>query len=153
MAPSLVWFLCSTALVLLALIGFDSDGLLLIAGLDGLLITVLQACVPLPTWLGLLLFLAVGGTAYSLLRRWDRRQRERSLPLAPGAEQAVVISAFAADGRGRVRWQGQSWAALNLAPETQLAPGTAVTVMGRDGTSLQVLPRRDPQLADDGTAP
>ena len=149
MAPPVVWFVCSTALVLLALLGVDSDGLLLIAGLDGLLITVLQALVPLPSWLGLLLFLGVGGAAYSQLRRWDRRQRERSLPLAPRAERAVVISGFAADGRGRVRWQGQSWAAENLAPETGLPEGLEVIVMGREGTRLQVLPERD--LDPDGT--
>ena len=37
MTPPLVWFLCSSTLVLLALLGVDSDGLLLIAGLAGLL--------------------------------------------------------------------------------------------------------------------
>lgn len=147
MAPPLVWFLCSTALVLLALIGVDSDGLLLVAGLVGLLITLLNLILPLPPWLALLLFLGIAASAYGLLRRWDHRQRERHLPLTPGAERAVVISAFGEDGRGRVRWQGQSWAADNLEPETLLPPGLEVTVMGREGTRLQVLPRAE---SDDG---
>jgi hypothetical protein len=141
MTPPLVWFLCSGTLVLLALLGVDSDGLLLMAGLAGLLITLLTIAVPLPPSVTLLLFLALGGSGYGLLRRWDRQQRERQLPPTPGAESAVVISGFSADGQGRVRWQGQSWAAENLAPETALSPGAEVTVMGREGTSLQVLPR------------
>jgi membrane protein implicated in regulation of membrane protease activity len=52
-----------------------------------------------------------------------------------------VTTAFDASGEGRVRWQGQSWAAVNLAPGQALPPGTQVTVMGREGTRLQVLPR------------
>jgi membrane protein implicated in regulation of membrane protease activity len=52
-----------------------------------------------------------------------------------------VIDAFDAGGEGRVRWQGQSWAALNLEPSRPLAPGSEVVVMGREGTRLQVLPR------------
>jgi membrane protein implicated in regulation of membrane protease activity len=41
-----------------------------------------------------------------------------------------------------VLWQGQSWAALNLEPERPLPVGCSVTVMGREGTRLQVLSRR-----------
>jgi membrane protein implicated in regulation of membrane protease activity len=52
-----------------------------------------------------------------------------------------VISGFAASDsdRGRVRWQGQSWAAVNLEPTRTLHQGEAVLVMGRDGTTLQVI--------------
>jgi len=50
-----------------------------------------------------------------------------------------VIGGFDQASSGRVRWQGQSWAADNLEPEQRLAPGAVVVVMGRDGTRLQVL--------------
>jgi membrane protein implicated in regulation of membrane protease activity len=50
-----------------------------------------------------------------------------------------VIGGFEQESRGRVRWQGQSWAADNLEPEQRLAPGAVVVVMGREGTRLQVL--------------
>jgi membrane protein implicated in regulation of membrane protease activity len=51
-----------------------------------------------------------------------------------------VIQGFDAQGQGRVLWQGQSWAAQNLAPEREVPAGSTVTVMGREGTRLQVLP-------------
>lgn len=54
-----------------------------------------------------------------------------------------MTTAFDASGEGRVRWQGQSWAAQNLAPDQLLPAGAQVTVMGREGTRLQVLPRQE----------
>ena len=40
---------------------------------------------------------------------------------------------------GRVRWQGQSWSAVNLKGGQPLPPGSWVTVMGRAGNKLQVM--------------
>ena len=143
MAPPLLWFLSAAALLLLALLGVDNDGLLLVAGLCGLLLTLLVIAVPLlPPVVQVLLFVGLVVVGYALLRRWARLQRERPVPLSAAAERAEVISGFERDGQGRVRWQGQSWAAVNLAPETALPAGSEVTVMGRDGTCLQVLPRQ-----------
>jgi membrane protein implicated in regulation of membrane protease activity len=88
-----------------------------------------------------LLFCGLVGAGYGWLRRWSRHQGERAIPPAARAEHAEVIAAFDAGGEGRVRWQGQSWAALNLEPARPLAPGSQVVVMGREGTRLQVLPR------------
>ena len=73
------------------------------------------------------------------IRRWSKSQKERSIALSPAAERATVIGGFDQASSGRVRWQGQSWAADNLEPEQPLAPGAVVVVMGRDGTRLQVL--------------
>lgn len=148
MAPSLLWFLSGAALLLLALLGADNDGLLLVAGLCALLLTLVAIALPLlPPVAQVVLFVVLVVVSYSLLRRWARQQRERRVPASAAAETAEVISGFDAEGRGRVRWQGQSWAARNLAPETALPAGCEVTVMGRDGTSLQVLPRPPRSLA------
>jgi membrane-bound ClpP family serine protease len=68
--------------------------------------------------------------------------------LAALADHAEVIAAFDAGGEGRVRWQGQSWAALNLDPSRSPGAGSRVTVMGREGTRLRVLPA-PPALTDD----
>ena len=77
------------------------------------------------------------------LKRWSERRRERAIPLAAAAAEAIVISGF--DGsppeRGRVRWQGQSWAAVCLESGGSLRPGAPVTVMGREGNRLQVMVR------------
>ncbi len=140
LTPPLIWLLVGAGLLLLALTGLDTDGLLLIAGLSGLLLTVVSVLVAMPLAFQVLLFLGLVSLGYGWLRRWDRRQRDRALPASPRAEWAEVIQAFAADGEGRVRWQGQSWAAINLEPGQALAVGAQVRVMGREGTSLQVLP-------------
>jgi len=142
MAPSLLWFATAAVLLLLTLFGVDNDGLLLVSGLAALLLTLAAILIPvLPPALQVILFAGLVVSGYALLRRWSRQQREGSLPISAAAERAEVISGFDEEGLGRVRWQGQSWAALNLAPETPLPMGTQVLVMGRDGTRLQVLPR------------
>ncbi|MFM9073745.1 MAG: NfeD family protein, partial [Cyanobium sp.] len=75
------------------------------------------------------------------LRRWSLRSADGAAILPPPTDQAQVISAFTADGSGRVQWQGQSWAALTVEPHTPLTPGERVTVMGREGNCLQVMAR------------
>jgi inner membrane protein len=142
MAPSLVWFLSGSVLLLLTLLGIDNDGLLLVAGLCALLLTLVAIVLPSMVAVGqVLLFVALVAAGYAGLRRWARSQRERSVLPTAAAERAEVISGFDSQGQGRVRWQGQSWAAVNLAPETALPAGSEVMVMGREGTRLQVLPR------------
>ena len=139
LTPPLIWLIVGAVLLLLALIGIDTDGLLLIAGLSGLLLTVGSVLVAMPVALQVVLFAGLVSLGYGWLRRLDRSQRDRALHASPRAEWAEVIEAFRADGQGRVRWQGQSWAAVNLEPSQELAVGAAVRVMGREGTSLQVL--------------
>ena len=114
----LLWLGLGALLLSLVLIGIDSDGLLLVGGLAALV-----------------------GVAYALVRRWSSRHGERAIPPAARADLAEVIAPFDLEGEGRVRWQGQSWAARNLEPSRLLPSGSAVTVMGREGTRLQVLPR------------
>jgi hypothetical protein len=142
----LLWLGLGALLLTLVLIGLDSDGLLLLGGLAALLLVLLASALPqLAMVPQLLIFAALVGVAYTLVRRWSRHQGERTIPPAAGAELAEVIAPFDQEGEGRVRWQGQSWAARNLEPSHRLPNGSAVTVMGREGTRLQVLPR-DHQL-------
>jgi membrane protein implicated in regulation of membrane protease activity len=154
MPPSpLLWLAVATALWLLVLLGVDSDGLLLVGGGAALLMTVLLALIPFPAGGQAVLFLALVATSYGLVRRALRGKAETTpepMPL-PRAEDAEVISAFAADDRGRVRWQGQSWAARNLDGSRPLSAGQRVTVMGREGNCLQVMARGEglpPQALD-----
>ena len=143
LTPALFWLLAGLPLLALALVGFDGDGLLLVAGLAALAVALLTAATAaLSTTLQALLFAVRLALGYGWLRHWDRRHGERPLPPSSRAESAEVISGFEGDGRGRVRWQVQSWAATNLEPGIPLLPGHAVTVMGREGTRLQVLPVR-----------
>ena len=142
--PPLLWLGLAGLLLTAVLIGVDSDGLLLVGGLAGLLLALLSGSAPLlPLGGQLLVFAALVAVAYSLVRRWSMARGERAIPPAAGAELAEVISAFDQRGEGRVRWQGQSWAARNLEPARPLTSGSAVIVMGREGTRLQVLPHGD----------
>jgi len=138
--PSLLWLVVATTLWLLVLLGVDSDGLLLVGGSTALLMALLLAAFPLPVGLQAVLFLALVAASYGLVRRWLSRGAP-AIPLLPPprAEEAQVIRTFAADGRGRVRWQGQSWAARSLDASISLTAGQRVTVMGREGNCLQVM--------------
>ena len=138
----LLWLGLGALLLTVVLIGLDSDGLLLVGGVAALLLALLASALPqLAAAPQLLIFAVFVAAAYALVRRWSSRYGERTIPPAAGAELAEVIAPFDLEGEGRVRWQGQSWAARNLEPARQLPSGSAVTVMGREGTRLQVLPR------------
>lgn len=141
--PATLWLTLALTLLLLALVGLDSDGLLTLGAASALVLLLLNALVPLPAGGQILLALVLVGAGYAALRRWGGRSREQPIPPAANAGSAEVIESFDAGGQGRVLWQGQSWAALNLAPERSLHPGSRVSVLGQEGTRLQVLPEGD----------
>jgi membrane protein implicated in regulation of membrane protease activity len=135
------WLILGGALLVLELVGLDTDGLITIGGVVALVLAAIVSLLPLPPLLQGILFAVLVGLGYAGLRRWSLRQGQRGIPPAAGADLAEVIEPFDAEGQGRVRWQGQSWAAHNLTPERALPPGSRVMVMGREGTRLQVMPR------------
>ena len=140
MVPApLICFLLGLGLLAAEWLGAEFDGLLA-AALAALALSVLTALAPGLALVGqLLLFAAASAGVLLLLQRWSRRQA-RSIPASGASEQATVISGFTSnETSGRVRWQGQSWAATNLDPRRSMVPGEAVLVMGRDGNQLQVL--------------
>ncbi len=140
MVPApLIWFVLALALLGAEWLGAEFDGLLA-AALAALGVSLLTALVQgLGLVAQLLLFGAATAGVLLALQRWSRR-RSRAIPASGTSDKATVISGFSdANSSGRVRWQGQSWAATNLTPEQALAPGDAVLVMGRDGNQLQVL--------------
>jgi hypothetical protein len=140
-AAPVFWLILGGALLVLELVGLDTDGLITIGGVAALLLAAIVSLLPLPPLLQGLLFAALVTLGYAALRRWSARQGQRGIPPAAGADLAEVIEPFDAEGQGRVRWQGQSWAAHNLDPDRTLPPGSRVVVMGREGTRLQVMPR------------
>ncbi len=136
---ALIWLAVGLTLLLLEVLGAEFDGLLA-AALAALTVSITAALLPLPAAGQLLLFVLLSGALLLGLQRWSLRRRERAIPLSQGADQARVISSFDAGGEGRVRWQGQSWAATNLEPHQPLRSGEEVMVMGREGNHLQVVP-------------
>ncbi|MGB5136141.1 MAG: NfeD family protein [Prochlorococcaceae cyanobacterium] len=136
---ALIWLVVGLTLLLLEALGAEFEGLLA-GALAALTVSLATALLPLPAAVQLLLFILLTGVLLLGLQRWSQRRRERTIPVSHAADQAQVLSGFEAGGEGRVRWQGQSWAATNLEPQRPLLPGQAVMVMGREGTHLQVVP-------------
>jgi len=151
LAPPLIWLILSSLALVLVALGADSDGLLLVLGLSGLLLVLAASLAPaLPLLAQLILFAVLFGSGYWVLRRWSANHGARAITPSPTADQAEVIAAFDGEGLGRVRWRGQSWAAVNLDPAQGLAIGNRVTVLGREGTRLQVLVRDVPGSGESG---
>ena len=145
---SLLWLALAGVLLLIELAAPGFGGFLM--GAVAALILASLAGLALAPGLQWALFvgLTVAGTAV-IWRGSQRRGAGRELESAQ-AELAEVIEGFGAEASGprpgdgslgRVRWQGQSWAAQNLDPERALPAGSLVTVLGREGTRLQVLPQ------------
>jgi len=136
---ALSWFLLALLMLSLGWLGIDWDGLLpaLLAALGVSLLLAVAPALALASQLAV--FAGLTLALLPLLQRWSRRRRSRAIPPGGSSERASVISSFDPAGAGRVRWQGQSWAAINLEPQRPLQPGDAVVVMGREGNRLQVL--------------
>ena len=137
---ALLWFLLALLLLAIAWLGPDLDGLLA-AALAALGLSLLTAAAPaLALAIQLPLFIASTAVLMLALQGWSRRRRQRCIPASGSSERAHVISGFEhGEEAGRVRWQGQSWAAVHLEAAQALAPGSEVLVMGREGNRLQVL--------------
>lgn len=135
----LVWLLLGLACLAVEWLGAEWEGLMA-AALAALGLSVLTALIPsVAAGVQLLLFGAATTGVLALMQRWSR-QKSRRILTSDSSERATVISGFTDDAStGRVRWQGQSWAATNLDPQKPLAIGESVTVMGREGTQLQIL--------------
>ncbi len=144
---SLLWLALAGALLLIELVAPGFGGFLM--GAVAALVLASLAGLALAPGLQWALFVALTVVGTAAIWRWSQgRGAGRSLESSQ-AELAEVIEGFGGDGQlrpgdagaGRVRWQGQSWAAQNLDPATPLPPGSLVTVLGREGTRLQVLPQ------------
>lgn len=137
---SLIWLVSALLLLALELTSINFDGLML-AACAGLVLSVLTALISLPPLLqvGLFVGLTLLGTAG--VSRWGAHRNPAISGQHLQDDHARVIEAIPAGGSGRVRWHGQSWAAVSLDPEIPLHRDEQVLVMGRDGTHLQVMPQ------------
>ena len=137
----LIWLGLVLILLLLTLVGVDLDGLLE-ALFAALVLAVLTGFVPSTALIAqIILFVVLGLLAFAALRL-GRKLKSSHGDSAYGLGTAVVLSAEAQPERWRVRWQGQSWAALNSDPTTPLILDEEVFVVGRQGTCLQVISKR-----------
>lgn len=136
-----IWLGLVLVLLLLSLVGFDLDGFLE-ALLAALSLAVLTSFVPSTTLVvQIVLFVVVGLLLFAALRIGRRRQPGGG-GTAHDLGSAAVLSAEAPPERWRVRWRGQSWAAVNTDPSILLQVGEEVLVVGCQGTCLRVISKR-----------
>ena len=142
-----IWLGLVLVLLLLTLVGVDLDGLLE-ALLAALALAVLTGLVPSTALVAqIVLFVVLGLLLFAALRMGRPPQSGRGDP-DHDLGTAVVLSADAQPERWRVRWQGQSWAAVNSDPTIPLKVDEEVFVVERQGTCLQVISKRS-LLAND----
>lgn len=137
----LIWLGLVLVLLLLALVGVDLDGLLE-ALLAAAVLAVLTGLVPSMSLAAqIILFVVLGLLLFAGLRL-GRKPRSNRGDSTDDLGTAVVLSAEAQPERWRVRWRGQSWAALNSDPTIPLQVDEEVFVVGRQGTCLEVISKR-----------
>ena len=142
-----IWLGLVLVLLLLTLVGVDLDGLLE-ALLAALALAVLTGFVPSTAPVAqIVLFVVLGLLLFAALRI-GRKPQPGSGDAAHDLGTAVVLSAEAQPERWRVRWRGQSWAALNSDPTIPLQVDEEVFVVERQGTCLQVISKRSLLASD-----
>ena len=143
----LIWLGLVLVLLLLTLVGVDLDGLLE-ALLAALALAVLTGFVPSTAPVAqIVLFVVLGLLLFAALRI-GRKPQPGGGDAAHDLGTAVVLSAEAQPERWRVRWRGQSWAALNSDPTIPLQVDEEVFVVERQGTCLQVISKRSLLASD-----
>ena len=142
-----IWLGLVLVLLLLTLVGVDLDGLLE-ALLAALALAVLTGFVPSTAPVAqIVLFVVLGLLLFAALRI-GRKPQSGGGDAAHDLGTAVVLSAEAQPERWRVRWRGQSWAALNSDPTIPLQVDEEVFVVERQGTCLQVISKRSLLASD-----
>jgi membrane protein implicated in regulation of membrane protease activity len=131
---STLWLLAGLVLCLMELL-IPTAFFELTMGISALLMAVLSRFLPsLLVQVGLWLLLSVGLT--SLLRRLLPKRRA----LTFDNQQAKTLTAISAGETGRVLYEGNSWQARCADEQLSIDSNQSVYVVGRQGTTLMVLP-------------
>jgi membrane protein implicated in regulation of membrane protease activity len=70
-----------------------------------------------------------------------RRFVPRKMPkILQDSQEATTLTAIAPGEKGRVLYEGSPWAATCADPTVAIAPNIKVMVVGREGTTLVVMP-------------
>jgi membrane protein implicated in regulation of membrane protease activity len=105
-------------------------------GISALLMAVISRVLPSLT-AQVILWLLISGILTLLLRRILPRKR---VPLTLDNQQAKTLTAISPGETGRVLYEGNSWQARCADEQLGIDPNQSVYVVGRQGTTLMVLP-------------
>jgi membrane protein implicated in regulation of membrane protease activity len=133
------WIGVGLALCLLELI-FPTALVELVMGLSALLMAFASLVIP-SFGLQIFLWLVVSLLSLYVVRRLSPRQVPKILD---EPTEATTLTAIAPGERGRVLYEGSPWAARCQNQSMTIAPQSTVIVVGREGTTLVVMPSHMP---------
>jgi membrane protein implicated in regulation of membrane protease activity len=108
----------------------------LVMGLSAILVAFASPLLP-HFGLQVLLWMVVSLVSVFLVRRYLPRKVPQILQ---ESVEATTLTAIAPGEKGRVLYEGSPWAARCEDTEAAIAPQTKVIVVGREGTTLLVMP-------------
>ncbi|MBW4465512.1 MAG: NfeD family protein [Pegethrix bostrychoides GSE-TBD4-15B] len=132
---STLWLLAGLTLCLMELM-IPTAFFELTMGISALLMAVISRVLPSLT-AQVILWLLISGILTLLLRRILPRKR---VPLTLDNQQAKTLTAISPGETGRVLYEGNSWQARCADEQLGIDPNQSVYVVGRQGTTLMVLP-------------
>ncbi len=131
--PTVLWLVIGTVLCLMELV-LPTAFVAFVMGISALLMAAIAHLIPfnlqIVVWMGL----SLGLVLFS--RRFARQKSVANLD----ATEAETLTEIPAGKSGRVLYEGNSWAARCEAQEVTIAPNQKVYVVGRQGTTLIVVP-------------
>ncbi|MFB2938606.1 NfeD family protein [Aerosakkonemataceae cyanobacterium BLCC-F154] len=134
-SPTLVWLLFGTALCLVEFI-LPTAYTAVIMGVAAMIVALVAPVMPSPL-LQVIVWLLLSGGLFLLFRRLTPKRKS---PAIRDAVEAQTISEILPGQTGRVLYEGNSWRARCSDETKAIAPNEKVYVIGREGTTLIVLP-------------
>jgi membrane protein implicated in regulation of membrane protease activity len=134
-SPSLLWLLFGAALCLVEFLVpvVDTPAIL---GIAAIIVALFAPLIPSPV-LQVILWLLLSVLIFFLFRRLAPKRKATAIR---EATEAQTISEILPGQTGRVLYEGNSWRARCSDETKAIAPHQKVYVIGREGTTLIVLP-------------
>ncbi|MBW4579382.1 MAG: NfeD family protein [Tildeniella nuda ZEHNDER 1965/U140] len=133
LSPTLIWLLVGAILCLVEFI-VPTAFIALVMGVSALIVAAASTIIPPGLQIVLWMVLSLALTVYS--RRLVQQKTTRKLD----ATEAETLTEILPGKIGRVRYEGNSWAARCEDHTLTIAPNQTVYVVARKGTTLSVMP-------------
>ncbi len=133
MAPTVIWLIVGAGLCLVEFV-LPTAFIAFVMGVSALLVAAIAHLLPLGVQVGLWVILSISLILVS------RRFINRRPALKLDATEAETLTEIRPGEVGRVRYEGNSWAARCESSQFEIPAGRRVYVVGRKGTTLIVMP-------------
>lgn len=133
LTPTMIWLIVGTVLCLVEFI-VPTAFVACVLGISALIVSAVAHLIPLGLQIVLWMVLSLALVFYS--RRLIRQKEARKFD----ATEAETLTEITPGKLGRVRYEGNSWAARCEDHDVTIAPHQKVYVIARKGTTLIVMP-------------